>query len=795
MTDTATRSIDNEENRSGGNQPRAIVLEDDELQSLLQVARENDGLRTSIRTLELQIAQLEQGLAPMQTEEQEKAPPSGTCGVTATESRTRSRSSNVSSMNDDSCLEYEEDMESDDDGAPPRRSGHFRRSNARSSGASRALSRASSAGRASRSRHHQEPPGSILDADLLEQHLSEDAFGFLLAAPTWSAPFALGVGVLLFQVTIYILMASNLIQPEQFGRNLFGIPANVSEPVWIAQIIAIIIAVVTQDDIRTGLDMLREGYGTEMQAAFPHSTGCKFVLSTVSRLVGGSLGLIVNFLLIVTSATVIDLLLNFTALAFVSQLDEASFFLSKQGFAGKACLEHATLITEAYYYVPKAMVQGYKTILMIFIFVAMLAGWSVVRYNQIEGKYLCATILVQMGDDMRPELGTFSGLYDLQAPSSGVKSRHVQFVDRHAGKTRFAFCDSQSYWTLQWPEEHHEGSHAQDFQSDPCNNWHVRSSETTTFDLVRAADIPWYVRDEYGREMKLEPFFLHCFECGNSLNAAVGDECSGRGTCSDAVCTCDNGWYGLRCEFLEPCQVLSVDARATGFERKDLNRESSERYRILTSPTIHEHSVKGEATVQSTTAPPQIVEAYHRPVYMGHYVQGHYDLLFFTGRRWAQTHTGLLHEINLTDTMTEQEAEDRIAKFFLEDFHAHWSFFEVEWMSEAMDLSTPDDASAPIELQWFEADAKPHADHMAIQSPNTARPVTALYLCAVCTAHSDVNPCYYDGVCMEGACQCALGVYGALCEKSPVRNGHCDAYYNVPDHFGDGGDCCDSTVS
>lgn len=68
--------------------------------------------------------------------------------------------------------------------------------------------------RRSRASSHNSRKTSIAemsDHDLLDQHLSEDTFGFLLATPTCSTPFGIGVGVLLFQVAIYTLMWANLL--------------------------------------------------------------------------------------------------------------------------------------------------------------------------------------------------------------------------------------------------------------------------------------------------------------------------------------------------------------------------------------------------------------------------------------------------------------------------------------------------------------------------------------------------------------------------------------------------------
>lgn len=367
----------------------------------------------------------------------------------------------------------------------------------------------------------------------------------------------------------------------------------------------------------------------------------------------------------------------------MSQLDEAAFFLSKQGFAGRKCLEHATFIQETHYAVHKRMVQATKGILMVVILVVMLIAWGFTRYYQISGVYLCETILVQFGDDMRPELGTFSGLYDLDRPSgTTLRSQHVQYVERLSGHARFSFCETHSYWTVQWKDSP-EGS----FPSSTCDGWFVRSSQTASFDITQAALDVWFVRDELKRELILEPFFLHCYECGYTLSAKSVSQCTGRGSCSNAICSCDEGWSGFRCEFRAPCPALDFDARTPwdmgppGFE---LHKDLDSGLQILKS--------------DQSSKP---VQAYSRPIYIGHLLTGHHMIIFFSGRRWVATHTGLL-PLNQTNLLLGEEAgRKEILAFFTNGFHAHWSLFAAEYLSEPMDLGYPSAQNSPEAFGWY----------------------------------------------------------------------------------------------
>jgi hypothetical protein len=79
------------------------------------------------------------------------------------------------------------------------------------------------------------------------------------------------------------------------------------------------VTVITQDDLITALQLIHTGY-KGVGSAFQNTNYLKwfcplFLLSWV-----GAYGLLVTFLLIITSADVVDLILNFTAIEFISLL-------------------------------------------------------------------------------------------------------------------------------------------------------------------------------------------------------------------------------------------------------------------------------------------------------------------------------------------------------------------------------------------------------------------------------------------------------------------------------------------
>ena len=241
-----------------------------------------------------------------------------------------------------------------------------------------------------------------------------------------------------------------------------------------------------------------------------------------ARVLQGCFGLVVSFFLIVTSETIYYLLLNFAALEFVSQLDEAWFVLSQFGFAGRSCEAASKAVQETTYYVHTKVYRKRKIVLFGTICVIMIAGWIVIATQQRQGDYLCKTLFVQMGDEMDPSLAAFSGLYDQGTVGSYGKfleNERVRYIDRYTGTAVFAYCAKRRYWTF---GRHENPDLSTSEEYDPCEGWEVRSSPTGGYDIVSVATEDWIVRNDFSRQAFLDPFVMVCQDCENGQSACNG---------------------------------------------------------------------------------------------------------------------------------------------------------------------------------------------------------------------------------------------------------------------------------
>lgn len=607
-----------------------------------------------------------------------------------------------------------------------------------------------------------EQASNLYDNDL-PHSLPQDTFIFLVTSPVRSLPFAFSLAIYGFQMVTFVLVILNLLDQGSGSNNPFGIPGNVLAELRAAQFIAMLIAVLTQDDIVTAAVLFRDGYNVNYIQKLPYASPRKFWLSVFARFSEGCLGLVVSFLLIVTATTVVELLLNFTAIAFVSNLDDVMFFLAKQGFTGRRCKRQARSIAEARFK-PEKHGRIPKVLMLAVIVCVLIISWVAVIHSQVTGDFFCKTLYVQFGDDFRPDLGAFSGLYDRQTkPYSLFSERRVVYVERRfldlAGRqrrARFAYCSTSSTWAFHWDDSAGGG-----IDADPCQ-YVARSEQTDTFDLLTTASGAWFVQDGNKREVVLTPLYLTCMDCDDKKE----DACNGRGYCSSGECTCSKGFHGSRCEFLEPCRELVVDIQTSPFSS---SRQWPRNYKLL----------YGDGGT--------IAQAYNRSVYISTSETGGYDVIVFLGRRWGLTSS--------TDLPTNVTNHEELAKFFEEEYHAHSPGLKFSFLSEPTDVGTPKDSFLPEQLQWVQA-SRPIISEFGVSSQGPGADTNTLLLCLHC--NEITNPCQYDGVCVNETCQCASaqpGSLGNLCQVPPSGNGLCNRHFNTLEFAMDGGDCCEQTCS
>jgi hypothetical protein len=120
------------------------------------------------------------------------------------------------------------------------------------------------------------------------------------------------------------------------------IPANVGVAVKVAQFASIFIALLMEEEIPTGLYLLRRIPKQYFESKFPELKYYKFVWSCMLRIFMGYLFLVNVLLILMQASNVMDIFFDFIALQFLQQLDDIAFNLARMGVFSKSLMEATT---------------------------------------------------------------------------------------------------------------------------------------------------------------------------------------------------------------------------------------------------------------------------------------------------------------------------------------------------------------------------------------------------------------------------------------------------------------------
>jgi hypothetical protein len=328
---------------------------------------------------------------------------------------------------------------------------------------------------------------SLSSSRLLGQRsLPKDTFSFIIISRLFSLPFLIAIIVFGFQIAIFGLVSVDVIDLSN-SSNPFNIPTNVESTVRATQVLAIIIAIVTQDDVKKVILILRDGYDADVfHGTFgPDATKFKWILSLVLRAAVGLVGLFVTFMLIMQSKTVLDLLLNFSAMEFVSLLDDGAFLMLRQGYFGVGMMKEAKRSEKKYSVSHTSTLKSMRlsAVYFIIIFAVMFSGWIGIYTNQSKGEYLCQRMYIQLGDEFAPALAGLSGIYTINI--NDHFGGRVTSSQENNGQGKIGYCEDENVWTLKIQEQ------LMPLEYDPCLYWVAKSSESKDFDVLKTTSSQW----------------------------------------------------------------------------------------------------------------------------------------------------------------------------------------------------------------------------------------------------------------------------------------------------------------
>jgi hypothetical protein len=551
--------------------------------------------------------------------------------------------------------------------------------------------------------------------------LTEDVFSIIYTVKFCSPAFWFSVFVFLFQSTVITLILLDLIDLTSTDNPL-QIPAGVVTEVRIAQCLALILAVARPQAALTSSVFLINGYDKDVLETVPFATFGKWLLAGCFQFIAGVSLLVALFILMMQSTEVISLFTNFAALQFVSEIDDIGFFMAKYGFVSNS-IQCETKRVKDIQVPTRKNANVVRRAMFLIIVCCLMVGYAFVVNGQRSGKFLSQSLRVQFGDDYVPFLPLFSGVY-LQTKDDVVDGR-VVYLQQEGGRGMFAYCEKERAWTF------NNGS------LNSCD-WLAKSPETRSFDIVLTPPSQWVVKTDAftGAPSKAVPipfFSLSSNDCSRDRSLCVA------GTCQNNQCVCDEGRFGIRCEFGRPCPRLQVDFRTPPF------------------PTdFGQLPIQYDLLLDTENRP---VQVYDRPVYVfEHQYAGFFEVIFFQGRRWVLTDTDLLNATSIGKMVSSAA----LATYLSEDYVGMYGHTLGYFISDAVDVDSPADSYTPVGLRWYRI--KTNLDEATdFNEIDTTQLFETTMICAICD--DSQNRCFSGHTCsLAGICECSSDKSGALCE-------------------------------
>jgi len=350
-----------------------------------------------------------------------------------------------------------------------------------------------------------------------EHQLSDDVYSMMFLAPYCSLAFLYALFTFGLKMSIYTLILVDLLSSGT-SDNPLNAPKNVSTLVRCAQFFMLPVAVAIQEDLVASIALFNVKFRpSEDMQLLPGATLCKWILSSVCRFLDGSTSLTVNFLLLLTSNSVLGLMLNFAALGFLIEIDNVAYHLALEGYLTEGIefvAKAATKLTLPKKTFSKSHAKSYiDSLFILLVYAGILASWIFVTIKQLNGDFVCQGFVLNFSG-----VDPFSQINDVQferLPGKIIDNRVVyRETETFAQKGIMAYCSLESRWTFIQTDKDPWGLN----RDDVCTNFTLASGdEEGTFDVTDTSSLDWlFYGNEFSRPSSVPPTFE--FACGKSIS-------------------------------------------------------------------------------------------------------------------------------------------------------------------------------------------------------------------------------------------------------------------------------------
>lgn len=214
--------------------------------------------------------------------------------------------------------------------------------------------------------------------DMETYQVGEDVYGLIFVCPVFSQAFFFAFLVIMVKFSLFLFLLADLYRQTQEGGTFF---APKDTLIRATEFLLLPIAIALQEDliyVYTRVANIR--YDPSLVEVSPSATKSKFGLSFALRLIDGLFSLTINFVLIMTTETVLGIFLNFAALHFLQGIDDVAFQMAHEGFLGDRMEDRCNEVqqTSMHRRVGDAFANALDSVLFLLTYFCMLGVWTYV---------------------------------------------------------------------------------------------------------------------------------------------------------------------------------------------------------------------------------------------------------------------------------------------------------------------------------------------------------------------------------------------------------------------------------